>query len=145
MVGATLPINAALWAGVGVKEGESSSTLHRYQWQSNGSGTWNNRDATASVKEVTKDACAKLKSDWGSNLRVYLIKFRKQDKYKHPVTQAETAFDYSYLNACATANTSTYIKDVSDEAGLKSALEEIYSDITSANFAPRTEAKNVAS
>jgi hypothetical protein len=133
----TLPINAALWAGA------SGETLHNYQWQSNGSGTWNEKTATDAVKEVTKSACAKLKTDYGSNLRVYLIKFRKQDKYKHPVTQADTKFDYNYLDSCATANTSTYIKDVSDEAGLKNALDEIYSDITSANFAPRSEARNV--
>jgi hypothetical protein len=135
--GATLPINATLWAGA------DGSTLHSYTWQSDGIGTITTLDPTAAVKEVTQDACAKLKSDWGSNLRIYLIKFRKQDKYLHKITKAEKDFDYDYLNDCATANTSTYIKDVSDEAGLKNALDEIYSDITSANFAPRSEARNV--
>ena len=92
----TLPINAALWAGA------SGSDLHNYQWQSDANGTWNEKSATDAVKEVTKSACAKLKEDWGDNLRVYLIKYRKQDKYVHSVTKAETDFDYSYLDACAT-------------------------------------------
>ncbi len=94
------------------------------------------------MKLVTKEACEKLKKD--NNLRVYLIKYRKQLKYKHPVTKAETDFDYDYLNDCATGTSTPYMyENVTDEAGLKNALDEIYSDITSANFAPRTEARNV--
>ena len=119
----TLPINAALWAGA------NGSTLHSYQWQSNGSGTWNNRDATSAVKEVTKSACTKLKNAYGSNLRVYLIKYRKQDQYKHPITQTATNFDYSYLNNCATGTSAPYMYDISTKDQLTNALSDIARDI----------------
>ncbi len=131
----TLPINTVLFYGAeGTKQ-------YNYEWQSS-NGTWNGKDATEAVRLVTKEACEKLKKN--NNLRVYLIKYRKQLKYKHPVTQAETGFDYSYLDSCATDSSEPYLyENVTDEAGLKSALDAIYSDITSANFAPRTEARNV--
>ena len=52
ITGLTLPINAALWAGA------SGDSLHNYKWQSDKNESeewvWNNRDATAAVKEVTK-------------------------------------------------------------------------------------------
>ena len=115
--------------------------LHSYQWQSDESGNWNSNDATAAVKEVTKSACAKLKADHGDNLRVYLIKFRKQTQYKHPVTQTATDFDYSYLDSCATDTDEPYMYDITTEADLKTALDAIYTDISS--WATRTEAKNV--
>jgi len=102
---------------------------------------WNNLDATEAVKEVTKSACAKLKTDYENNLRVYLIKFRKQTQYKHKVTGATTNFDYSYLNNCATNTSSPYMYDITTEADLKSALDAIYTNISS--WATRTEAKNV--
>ncbi len=121
--GATLPINAALWAGV------NGSTLHSYQWQSDGSGTWNNRDATSAVKEVTKSACTKLKNAHGSNLRIYLIKYRKQTQYKHQITKAATKFDYSYLNNCATGTSSPYMYDISTEEQLTNALSSIAANI----------------
>ena len=131
----TLPINTALWAGA------SGSTIYSYQWQSDTNKKWNNKDATDAVKEVTKSACAKLKSDY-SDLRVYLIIYRKQKKYNHPVTQVETDFDYDYLNDCAKESSAPYLyEDVEDEAGLKSALDAIYTNIK--NWAGRTEARNV--
>ena len=135
----TLPINAALWSGA------SGDSLHNYKWQSDKNESeewvWNNLDATEAVKEVTKKACAKLKTDYENNLRVYLIKFRKQTQYKHPVTQTATDFDYSYLNNCATSTSSPYMYDITTEADLKSALDAIYTNISS--WATRTEAKNV--
>jgi len=139
ITGLTLPINAALWAGA------SGDTLHSYQWQSDKNESeewvWNNFDATEAVKEVTKSACAKLKTDYENNLRVYLIKFRKQTQYKHKVTGATTNFDYSYLDSCATGTSSPYMYDITTEADLKSALDAIYTNISS--WATRTEAKNV--
>jgi hypothetical protein len=144
--GLTLPINAALWAGA------DGSTLHSHHWQGDGSGnliydkdgngTWILRDATAAVKLVTKDACAKLKRDWGDNLRIYLIKYRKQDKYKHPVTKAATNFDYSYLDNCATGTDEPYMYDVATQSELTSALSAISEDIK--EWAGYEEAKNVS-
>ena len=101
----TLPINAALWAGA------SGNTLHSYQWQSDAGGNWNNLDATTAVKRVTVSACEKLKSEWGDNLKIYLIKYRKQIQYKHPVTQKATNFDYDYLDYCASPRDTDSIYD----------------------------------
>ena len=132
MTGFTLPINTALFYGAdGTKQ-------YNYEWQSS-NGTWNGKDATAAVKLVTKEACEKLKKN--SNLRVYLIKYRKQEKYKHPVTQAETDFDYDYLNDCATGTSTPYMYDIDTEDKLKSALDAIYTNIK--EWAGRTEARNV--
>ena len=44
------------------------------------------------MKEVTKSACAKLKSDWkgqNNNLRVYLVKFRKQEEINKQIPELE--------------------------------------------------------
>lgn len=105
--GATLPINAALFTG---------------GWQSE-DGKWNGVDATAAVKQVTKDACTKLKTEWGDNLRIYLIKYREQDG------------DYSYLNDCTSR-----LYSVSNKTGLETTLGNIAKDIK--EWAGRTEAKN---
>ena len=133
--GATLPVNITLFYGA------AGSTKYKYQWQTNSSGEITTYDSTAAVKKVTQDACAKLKSDHGSNLRVYLIKFRKQDKYLHKITKTETDFDYSYLNNCATGTSAPYMYDITTEAELNSALSAIYTNIK--DWAGRTEAKNV--
>ena len=115
--------------------------MHSYQWQSNSSGQITTFDSTAAVKEVTKSACAKLKSDYGSNLRIYLIKFRKQDKYLHKITKSQVSFDYSYLNNCATGTSEPYLyENVTNESGLKNALNAIYTNIK--GWATRTEAMN---
>ena len=130
--GATLPINTALFYGA------DGSTKYSYEWQSS-NGTWNGNDATAAVKLVTKEACEKLKKN--NNLRVYLIKYRKQLTYKHLVTQKTTNFDYSYLNDCATGTSAPYMYDIDTEDQLKSALDAIYTNIK--DWAGYTEAKNV--
>ena len=92
----TIPANTALWAGA---DGE---TLYGYNWQSALSATYGRvfrtYNATEAVREVTKSACAKLKSDWGNNLRVYIIKYRKQTQYKHLVTGNPVEFNYDYLD-----------------------------------------------
>ena len=164
----TLPINAALWAGA---EGDS---LHEHHWQADASGKeiydqdkdgkWILRDATSAVKLVTKDAYTKLKHDWGDNLRVYIIKYRKQTQYKHPVTQTATDFDYDYLDACASDRDSDAVYDTSvtdsvdasknkyiygitgstsaaAQENLNKALDAIYRDIK--KWAEYEEAKNV--
>ena len=110
----TIPVNAALWAGA---DGE---TLYGYNWQSALNATYGRvfrtYNATEAVREVTKSACAKLKSDWGNNLRVYIIKYRKQAQYKHPITGEAVDFDYDYLDDCASPrNTdSVYDEEITD-------------------------------
>jgi len=134
--GFTMPVNAMLYYGAG------EGTTHKYQWQSDKRGENVILGPTEAVKNVTKDACAKLKSDWGSNLRLYIIKYRKQTQYKHLVTGSNVNFDYSYLNNCATGTAAPYMYDVSDESGLKTALDTIATDIK--NWAGYEEAKNVS-
>jgi hypothetical protein len=134
-VGTTRPVNLVLWAGV--KDG----SLHGSSWQSDGSGNWNGSDATTACKQVTLDACAKLKEDWGNNLRIYIIKYRKQTQYINKTTDLPENHNYDYLDSCASGTGAPYIHDVADEAGLKTALQEIATNIKS--WSRYTEAKNV--
>jgi hypothetical protein len=133
--GFSYPINTALYCGA------NGSTLHSYQWQSASNGSLITYDATTASKGVTTSACAKLKSDYGSNIRIYIIKYRKQTQYKHKISAAATNFDYDYLNDCATGTSSPYLQDVTTEAALKSALQTIATDIKT--FGGHTAAKNV--
>lgn len=75
-------------------------------------------------------------------MQIYLIRYRKQDKYKHPVTQTEMNFDYSYLDNCATGTDEPYIYDISTQEELTSALSDISEDIK--EWAGYEEAKNVS-
>jgi hypothetical protein len=149
--GFTWPVNAVLYMGA---QGEA---LHQYQWQSDGSGAISvaqASDASSACARVTIDACKKLKADWGANIRIYVIKYRKQTSYKHKISGAETIFDYSYLDNCAGPGGTTsgssgssgstaapYMYDVSSESDLTDALSAIAKDIKS--FAAYTPAKNV--
>lgn len=133
--GFTLPINCALYYGA------KEATVHEYQWQADNSGNVITISPTEAVKKVTKDACAKLKSDWGSNIRIYLIKYRKQSRYKHKITQNDVDFDYNYLSDCASGDSAPYMYDVSTQSDLESALSSIASDIKS--WAGYSKAKNV--
>jgi hypothetical protein len=148
--GFSMPINTVLYYGA------NGNTNHHYEWQSDANGALNGKTPTEAAVEVTKSACAKLKSDWESNLRIYVVKYRKQTQYKHKVTAAGTKnFDYGYVDSCAT--NSSYVYDVAEnyykagasentstataEANLAKALEAIAADIKS--WAGRTEAANV--
>ena len=145
--GITLPINAMLYYGA------SGSTAHKYQWQSNASGALTTYDATEATKKVTASALQKLKGDWGDNIRIYVILFRKQTQYKHLATQATTNFDYSYITNLA-ANTTTSgttaattskpifrCLEAADESSLNSTLTSIANDIKS--WAGYQAARNV--
>ncbi len=99
-------------------------------------------DSTDAVKNVTKLMYSNLQSFVNQRvLRIYLIKYRKQARYKHPVTGAATDFDYSYLDAIASGTEAPYVYDISSEDELKSALSAIAADIKS--WAGYTEARNV--
>jgi hypothetical protein len=157
--GFTRPVNTALYYGA------SGSTNHSYEWQSYKTGSSNGtvqnligNTPTAAVQEVTKDACAKLKTDHGTNLRIYVVKYRKQANYMPKFSTTAVDFNYTDIDNCATDATKVY--DVAEdyykagtgaevtttataEANLKKALDAIAADIKSASFAGYAEAKNV--
>jgi hypothetical protein len=129
-----------------------NTVLHNAGYQDvvtdNGTGiTTGVRDPQEALKIATKDVCTKLKEDWVSNIRIYVVKFRKQTKYKNRINNAEANFDYSYLNDCASGTSAPYMYDVNDdensEEALKAALSKIAEDIKSNAFASYKEAKNV--
>lgn len=119
----TYPINAVLWNA---------------KYQSNYTTTSNN-----AVSSVTAAACSKLKSDYSSNIRIYVIKYRKQTAYKtfpfYGVTQTDVNHSYATVDACATS--SSYLYDISTETDLKNSLDKIAADIKT--FAGYADAKNV--
>jgi hypothetical protein len=80
---------------------------------------------TEAVKNVTAEACAKLKSDYRTdNVRIYIVKYQKQNG------------NYDYLNQCA-----DFIYDAATPEALNTALQVIAADIKS--FAGYEAAKNV--
>lgn len=146
--GLTLPINATLFHGA------DGTTLHKYAFQAAANSTiWSGNDATTGVQNVTVAALKKLYSDWSSNIRIYVILFRKQEQYSHPVTRVATNFNYDYITnlaantsitgtAAATANNPIYrCIDVANEAGLNSTLSSIAKELKT--WAGYTDAKVV--
>jgi hypothetical protein len=134
--GFTWPVNAVLYMGA------SGETLHQYQWQGDDAGNISiaqASNASNACARVTKSACDKLKADWGANLRIYVIRYRRQTSYRHKISGIEEPFDYSYLDDCASG--SSYVYDAANEADLKSALSTIAKDIK--EFAGYVAAKNV--
>ena len=93
-------------------------------------------DSMTALQKLTLDACSKLKESCGENLRIYLIKYRKQTTYRHKTRNSTLSFDYNYLDR---AVYKTY--DVSTEADLASRLKDIAEDIK--NWAGYEPAKNV--
>ncbi len=131
--GFTLPINTALYYGA------DGTTLYKYQWQRNSSGTLSTYDPSVACQKVTTNACSKLKTDFGSNIKIYIIKYRKQTSYKNKISGSATNFDYSYIDTCASSSANIY--DISTETDLKSSLDKIAADIKT--FAGYADAKNV--
>jgi hypothetical protein len=154
LAGLTLPINAVLFHGA------SGSTKHHYAWQSSKKVTEETpddeetlptddggilladgglmRDATSACCAVTTDACTKLKDD-NPNLRIYVVKYRKQAQHKNKTTGIAQDFDYDYIDECASDE--DYVYDAADESTLAEALADIADDVKS--FAEYQAAKNV--
>ena len=67
------------------------------------------------VAKVIAAACKKLKDTYGSNLRIYVIKYRPQSQYKTIATYDQSAtnktHDYSIVDNCATNRNSNSIYD----------------------------------
>jgi hypothetical protein len=120
--------------------GANSENDYKYFWQKKNDDSIE-RDPNKACSQVTVDACTKLKNTFGENLRIYLIAYRRQNSYKPKISGDAVAFDYSYLNNCASGTGKPYIYDVSNEAALKSALDTIAEDIKS--FAGHKNAENV--
>jgi hypothetical protein len=82
------------------------------------------------VAAATVATCAKLKES-GGDIRIYVIKYRKQEKYRsfpfHDSVQENKFHDYSAVNACASSG--NYLYDVDSPTKLKEALNKIAADI----------------
>lgn len=72
----------------------------------------------SSVTTLMTNVCNKLKSTYGSDVRIYVVKYRK------------AAGDYDYLDSCATS-TSGKTCDITDSTALKSTLNIIAADLKS--------------
>ena len=83
---------------------------------------------TAAAAKVTADVCAKLKADHGSNLRIYVIKYKAQTQYKSFPGGVNRNHDYTAVDGCATSG---YLYSVSTEADLQTRLDAIATDIKS--------------
>jgi hypothetical protein len=124
-----------------------NAVLHYGGWQTVTADSNENvlsvTDPSDACQKVAKSACEKLKTDWGNNIRIYVVKYRKQTQYKHRITGAAVNFKYDYLNNCTpnSSDESPYMHDVATEADLKTALQTIATDIKS--WAGHTAAKNV--
>ena len=136
--GITQPINAALYNYV---YGTGSYNLNSYVSPSSDF----NR---AALRALTTAACAKLKTDLGTdNVRVYVIKYRKQDNWgaltrngTSAHSSTSTAHSYTEIDNCATSTGGTAY-DVTTEADLKTKLDAIAAAIK--DWAEYEEAKNV--
>ena len=100
---------------------------------------------TSVIKQVTTDACSKLKE---LGTRIYVVMFRKQSGYNYLKRNGKSAYssgsgtyDYSYISKCATDSGGKAYDVGNNTATLKAKLDEIAADIkTWANY---EEAKNV--
>jgi hypothetical protein len=128
----TFRYNSILYVSVG-----ADATRNPNGWHRDATGAL--LTTTEAVKNVTTDACAKLKEKHTDNLRIYVVKYRKQTQYKHKVSNAITDFNYDYIDDCATA--ADHIYDANDETALNTALSDIAGDIKS--WAGYTNAQNV--
>jgi hypothetical protein len=109
MAGFTLPVNRVLYQGY-----NGSGTKHAWQINEDGDVV---RTASTACRTVTTDACAKLKADYGDDLIVYVVKYKKQG--------VDT--DYAYLDSCATA--ANFVYDAASDDALSDVLQRIANDI----------------
>lgn len=150
------PMNAILLFGQqSLSLGDGS--FYKYKWQDPATAKTDNRDVydqANALKYVVRDACTKLKDDYGgdSNVRIYVIKYRAQKQYYsvpyYGNNQRTFNHDYSEIENCASPSTflgmhlgGRYIYNADSEANLKKALNEIAEDIK--EFAKYEDAKCV--
>jgi hypothetical protein len=120
MAGVTLPINAVLFAGVG-RGGQNPAGW--YGVETVGDTVVPDCNNNAALQRITTSSAAKLKADYlsesqtgaESNIRIYVIKYRKQTQYKDRMTDStDSSFDYSYIDTCASAP--DYVYDVDTDS-----------------------------
>lgn len=150
------PMNAILLFGQqSLSLGDGS--FYKYKWQDPATAKTDSRDVydqANALKYVVRDACTKLKDDYGgdSNVRIYVIKYRAQKQYYsvpyYGNNQRTFNHDYSEIENCASPSTflgmhlgGRYIYNADSEANLKKALNEIAEDIK--EFAKYEDAKCV--
>lgn len=119
----TLPINTMLYYGGYYTD--SSATF--------------DCDPNNACARVTTAAYAKLKEDYGDNLRVYVIKYNPQTSYIPTGQKDGVPFDYSYIDACASSEQCVYT--VSNAVELEEVMKKIAADIKT--FAGYEKAKVV--
>lgn len=119
----TLPINTMLYYGGYYTD--SSATF--------------DYDPNNACARVTTAAYAKLKEDYGDNLRVYVIKYNPQTSYIPTGQKDGVPFDYSYIDACASSEQCVYT--VSNAVELEEVMKKIAEDIKT--FAGYEKAKVV--
>ncbi|MCR4555498.1 MAG: hypothetical protein K5766_01660 [Alphaproteobacteria bacterium] len=151
----TLPINASLWVPIGAferqklensesavyydshyqreeLENSESAVYYDSHYQLDKEGNYNIvQSASGVAMSITSDACSKLKEDWGEDLRIYVIKYRKQTKYKIE-TGVELDYFYNNLRSCVSYPQQwkePYVYDISTPDELNDALEKIAQDI----------------
>ena len=92
---------------------------------------------TKAADNVTKDLCSKLKNsdDHGSNLRIYLIEYRKQSQYKTFPAGETKSHSYSTIESCA-----DFKYEVSSKGDLVSTLKTIADNIKKSDFAGHSDA-----
>ncbi|MBO7454757.1 MAG: hypothetical protein J6T91_05285 [Alphaproteobacteria bacterium] len=138
----TLPINASLWIPIGAFEREKlenseSAVYYDSHYQLDKEGNYNIvQSASGVAMSITSDACSKLKEDWGEDLRIYVIKYRKQTKYKIE-TGVELDYFYNNLRSCVSYPQQwkePYVYDISTPDELNDALEKIAQDIKNPNY-----------
>ena len=114
----TLPVNTALWYAY------YDGATHEKEWYKDSSKNIK-YDASEAAKNVTKKALEKLVSTYGSvNTRIYVILYRKQDKYRDNLANKDIVYDYSYLNS------NTYkVYDITTESALQNLMKTIASEI----------------
>ena len=147
--GTTQPINVVLYK-YGVEKSIVTTSTDNYVSPSN--------DFNQKVlKKLTSDACSKLKT---SGVRVYVVKYRKQDKWNTltrsgvvSYDSSSTAHSYTEIDTCATS-TGGKVYDIGTAAddtasngtsanvtALKKTLDDIAADIK--NWAGYEDARNI--
>ncbi len=94
-----------------------------------------NDTPTKAAENVTKDLCSKLKAEHGSDLRIYLIEYRKQSQYKTFPAGETKSHSYKTIEDCA-----NFKYEVSSKGDLVSTLKTIADNIKKSDFAGYSEA-----
>jgi hypothetical protein len=117
--GLTMPINTILYYAL-------AKNIDTYRNINAAGGILYDNDMICQV--VTTQACDNLKTEFGDNLRIYVIKYKKLKEKPHKVnTNLRITCDYTYIDACASSPTCIY--EATNPLELNTALKAIAKDI----------------